>query len=182
MDSCGGLFVYANDFTTISYQKGTKKSILTFHPIILACQNYDCSNFISILLNSTYFLTSERIESFWTLVEEVLIQLENSCIKGFGPQYYQSKKWGPRHVVSWDLPVIYATFFNRPKCHTDLFVLLWEHLLGRTLRQNQVIQISNGLTVTSFLIQSQQYFAFLLRMLSNIFVTNLRDIEPRQRT
>ena len=62
--------------------------------------------------------------------------------------------------------------FSRKKC----FVLPWQHILLRVLRQNWVIEIIDDVTVTSFGNQSQQSFVFLFVISRSISVQNLSKI------
>ena len=59
----------------------------------------------------------------------------------------------------------------------DPLLMPRQHLLGRVLRKDQVLQNSNYLTVTSFLNHSQHNFVSLLEILSNTFVPNLGNLE-----
>ena len=47
--------------------------------------------------------------------------------------------------------------FSRKKC----FILKWQHILLRVLRQNRVLELIDDVTVTSFCNQSQQNFVIL---------------------
>ena len=47
--------------------------------------------------------------------------------------------------------------FSRKKC----FMLSWQHILFRVVRQNRVLEILDDVTVTSFCNQSEQNFVFL---------------------
>ena len=47
--------------------------------------------------------------------------------------------------------------FSRKKC----FILPWQHILLRVLKQNRVLEIIDDVIVTSFCSQSQQNFVFL---------------------
>ena len=62
--------------------------------------------------------------------------------------------------------------FSTKKC----FILPWQHILLRILRQNRVIEIIGDVTVTSFCNQSQQNFVFLFLIPSSISVQNLSKI------
>ena len=62
--------------------------------------------------------------------------------------------------------------FSRKKC----FILPWQHVLLRVLRQNLVIEIIDNVTVTSFCNQSQQKFLFLFVIPRSISVHNLSKI------
>ena len=62
--------------------------------------------------------------------------------------------------------------FSKKKC----FIVPWQHILSRVLRQNRVIEIIDGVSVTSFLNQSQQSFVFLFVIPRSISVQNLSKI------
>ena len=62
--------------------------------------------------------------------------------------------------------------FSRKKC----FILKWQHILLRVLRQNGVLEITDDVTVMSFCNQSQQNFAFLFVIRGSIHVQNLSKI------
>ena len=62
--------------------------------------------------------------------------------------------------------------FSRKKC----FMLKWQHILLTVLRQNQVLEIIDDVTVTSFCNQAQQNFVFLFVIPKSIPVQNLRKI------
>ena len=59
----------------------------------------------------------------------------------------------------------------------DPLLLPWQHFLGRALKRDRVLQNSYGVTVTSFLNQSQHTFVILLGIVRCTFVQNLRKIE-----
>ena len=63
--------------------------------------------------------------------------------------------------------------FSRKKC----FILPWQHILLRVLRQNRIIKIIDDVTVTSFCNQSQQKFVFLFVIPRSISAQNLSKIE-----
>ena len=58
----------------------------------------------------------------------------------------------------------------------DLFIFPWQNILETALIRNGAIQLSNYVTVTLFLNQSQQTFVILLEILSCTFVANLSKI------
>ena len=62
--------------------------------------------------------------------------------------------------------------FSRKKC----FILPWQHILLRVPWQNQVIEIIDDVSVTSFCNQSQQNFVFLFVIPRSISVKNLCQI------
>ena len=66
--------------------------------------------------------------------------------------------------------------FSRKKC----FILPWQHIPLRVLRQNWVTGIIDDVTVTSFCNQSQQNFGLLFVIPRNTSVQNLSEI--RQET
>ena len=77
------------------------------------------------------------------------------------------------------LEMISSTFvqnFSRKKC----FILQWQNILLRILRQNWVLEIIDDVTVTLFCNQSQHNFLFSLVILKSISVQNLSKI--RQET
>ena len=55
--------------------------------------------------------------------------------------------------------------------------LKWYHILVRVLRQNQVLEIIDDVTVTSFCNQSLQNFVFLFVIPTSISIQNLSKIE-----
>ena len=62
--------------------------------------------------------------------------------------------------------------FSRNKC----FILPWQQIILRVLRQNRVIEIINDVTVTSFCYQSQQNFVILFVISRSISVQSLSKI------
>ena len=58
----------------------------------------------------------------------------------------------------------------------EMFIFPWQHTLETALIRNEAIQLSNYVTVTLFLNQSQQTFVILLEILSCTFVANLSKI------
>ena len=68
------------------------------------------------------------------------------------------------------LEILSVQNFSRKKC----FILPWQHILLRVLRQNRVIEIIDEITVTSFCNQSQQTFVFVIPR--SISVQNLSKI------
>ena len=57
------------------------------------------------------------------------------------------------------------------------FILKWKHILLRVPRKNWVLEITDGVTVTSFCNQSQQNFVFLFVLnTKNISIQNLSKI------
>ena len=62
--------------------------------------------------------------------------------------------------------------FSKKKC----FILPWQQILSRVLRQNQVLEIIDDVIVTSFCNQSQQNFVFSLVIPRSISVRNLSKI------
>ena len=62
--------------------------------------------------------------------------------------------------------------FSGSKC----FILPWQHILLIVLRQNQVIEIIDDVTVTSFCNQSQQNSVFLFLIPRSISAQNLSKI------
>ena len=65
----------------------------------------------------------------------------------------------------------YVQNFSGKKC----YILKWQHILLRVLRQNQVLEIIDNVTVTSFCNQSQQKFVFLFAIPRIISVENLSE-------
>ena len=67
--------------------------------------------------------------------------------------------------------------FSRMKC----FTLPWQHILRRALRQNRVLEISDDVTVTSFLNQLQRNFVLFVcntkRRLCTKFEQNRKNKE-----
>ena len=61
---------------------------------------------------------------------------------------------------------------SRKKC----FILPWQHILLRVLRQYQVLEISDNVTVTSFLINLNKILLFLFVIPKSISVQNLSKI------
>ena len=59
--------------------------------------------------------------------------------------------------------------FSRKKC----FILKWQYNLLRILRQNQILEIIDDVTVSSFCNQSQQNFVSLFVIPRSISVQNL---------
>ena len=68
--------------------------------------------------------------------------------------------------------------FSRIQC---IWILPWQHILWRVLLTNWVLKISDDVTVTSFLNQSQQNCVFLLVMPRDISVQNLSKIGQETR-
>ena len=58
----------------------------------------------------------------------------------------------------------------------QFFILPWQHILRRVLLTNWVLKISDDVTVTSFLNQSQQKFVFLFVVPRGISVQSLSKI------
>ena len=56
------------------------------------------------------------------------------------------------------------------------FILPWQHILSRVILTNWVLKISDAVTVTSFLNQSQQNFVFLFVIPRGISVQNWTKI------
>ena len=59
----------------------------------------------------------------------------------------------------------------------DFLRLPWQHFLGRALREDQVLQNSNDVTVTSLLDQSEQNFELFLKMIISTSVQNFSRIK-----
>ena len=62
--------------------------------------------------------------------------------------------------------------FSRKKC----FILPWQHIPLRVLRQNRVLEIIDDVTVTSFCSKSQKHLVFLSVIPRIISVQNLSEI------